>query len=232
MSTGGVPLFRASLDWRWPGHSIREALAWKTTAWFKRLGIIALGVGLGGCGAAASVRTGQPGPSTTHIRVQVASAGGQISAPGRLTSAGTTTLSLGSETGYILNATHNAVIWQQGRWRFQVVGPFVASQPQEAVLLQHTFQHTAMPGAGVVSLTETHHLWQVAISWEHASKTIWDARWAIPGNNTDIIRAVLLQVAGRAQTRPGALACRATLRAVDGETAISDVVKCAPSIRQ
>lgn len=198
-----------------------------TLIWPKWFGFIALGLGLGGCGVAA-VATGSA-PATIPFRVHITAATGLIRQPRWVTSPGVTAVPEGFATGYMLNATHNAVVWKRGSWRFQVLGPFVTAQPAEAELLRATFQHTRLRGTGVVSLAETDGLWHAAISWQDASR-VWDVRFAMPGTNTAIVRALVLQLAERVPVRAGTLACRVTLRAADGETAIRDVMRCGTAV--
>ena len=146
-----------------------------------------------------------------------------------MTGAGVTKESLGSATGYMLDAMHNAVIWEQGSWQFRVVGPFVAAGNIEVGQLQDAFRNAVLPGTGVIALTETHSLWDVAVSWQTGlHQTIRTARFAIAGSNTDAIRAVVGQMMSRRDLRPGPWACRATLRAVDNATAIADSIQCHP----
>ncbi len=195
--------------------------------WPRRLGIIGLGLALGGCGVSAAATASAP--ASIGLQVRVTAARDQIRRPRWISSPGVTDVTLGSAMGYMLNATHNAVVWQQGSWRFQVVGPFVTAQPQEAELLEGVFQNTPLRGTGVVSLEETHHLWHAAISWQRSSR-VWEARFVIPGTNPAMIRAFVIHMAGR-PVRSGTLACRVTLRAVDGETALRDVMRCATAGR-
>lgn len=201
-------------------------------SWYSPLvmsvGVMLAALGLNGCGVARSAGTGGSAP-TIEMPVHVASSRQQIGVPAWVNSAGVTQESIGSATGYILDAMHNAVIWQQGTWRFQVVGPFVVLRDIEFGRVQDAFHNVTLPGTGVVSLTETHHLWNVAVSWQDASvRTIWDARFAISESNTDAIRAVVRQITRGNEIQPGTWACRATLRAVENETAISDAMQCRP----
>lgn len=195
--------------------------------YLKRLGLILfLALVVVGCGTTRSASVKNRGTKTVvTMQLPVMSLPRQISVPSWIDEPGVTDVSLGSASGYILNATHNAVIWQQKAWRFQVVGPFVAIQPTEADFLQNSVQNSAFSGIGVVQLHETSHLWRVAISWESAH-TVWGTHFAIAGTNTDMIPVIVLQLTRRHTLGPDVLACRVVLRSADGGTTIADVADC------
>lgn len=110
---------------------------------------------------------------------------------------GVSTVDEGFATGYMLNATHNILVWQKGPWRFQVEGPLVVSaQIRMAHQLYHTFFHVPLPKKGVIALVETHRGWTSMISYAVAGHRLRyrTASFPVTGANIDLVKVILQSI--------------------------------------
>lgn len=132
------------------------------------------------------------------------------SLPRWIGSAGVSTVDEGFATGYILNAVQNIVVWQQGRWRFQVDGPFVVSSLiPGAHALYRRFETTTLPGHGVVTLRETHHAWIATVSYLTQSRHphYEAASFPVTWTNTDLVKVMTSKLLNGPTTHQRSLAC-------------------------
>ncbi len=117
----------------------------------------------------------------------------------------------GFATGYILNALHNILIWEKGRWRFQIEGPFVVSSrvPQAHALYQ-TFEKTTLPGHGVITLMETSHAWTATVNYlvqAQPSHRYEEASFPVAWSNMDLVKVILQNLVDSPTIRHHSMTC-------------------------